>query len=104
MVRWIAVLPTSFFCGVLAAIVAIAISRHMTFLKIITGLIAGAIFVLAGGLMAPSHKTEAMIVLAIINGLYALSQAKALTLAPGERVDWISISRAFGGIVAFCDF
>jgi hypothetical protein len=100
--RWIAVLPTSFVCGVLATIIAIEVSRGKTSLRVITGLIAGAIFVVSGGFIAPTYKTETMIVLAAINGLYALSQARALTLAPGERVDWMSISRVFGGILAAC--
>jgi hypothetical protein len=98
--RWIAVLPTAFICGVLAAIAAWEISRRITALRVLMGFLAGAIFVAAGGLMAPAHKTEAMIVLAIINGLYSLSQARTLLLAPGERVDWLSISRAIGGIAA----
>jgi hypothetical protein len=104
VLRWIAVLPASFVCSVLATIIAIDVSRRITFLKVITGSIAGAVFVLVGGLVAPSHKTEAMIVLAIINSFYSLSQAKALSLAPGERIDWLSISRAFGGIIAAWDF
>jgi hypothetical protein len=102
--RWIAVLPTAFICGVLAAIVALEISRRMTALRVVMGFVAGAIFVAAGGLMAPTHKTETMIVLAVINALYSLSQARTLLLAPGERVDWLSLSRMFGGLVAFCDF
>jgi hypothetical protein len=99
--RWIAVLPTAFIAGILAAIVALEISRRMTTLKIIGGFIAGAIFVAAGGLMAPSHQMETMIVLAIINAVYSLSQARTLLLAPGERVDWLSFSRVFGGLVVF---
>ena len=102
--RWIAVLPVAFISGVAAAIMAMVISRRMTALKVVTGFIAGAIFVCAGGLTAPAYKTETMIVLAIINVLYSLSQARTLLLAPGERVDWLSVSRAFGGIVAICDF
>ncbi len=98
--RWILVLPTSFVCGVMAAIIALNISRKVLPAKVITGVIAGAIFVGAGGLMAPSYKTETMIVLAIINTLYCLSQARTLLLAPGERFDWLSVSRAFGGGVA----
>jgi hypothetical protein len=98
--RWILVLPASFICGVLAAIIALEISRKIVPAKVITGVIAGAIFVSAGGLMAPSHKTETMIVLAIINTLYSLSQARTLVLAPGQRFDWLSISRALGGGVA----
>lgn len=99
--RWIAVLPTAFIAGVAAAIVAQKISRRTTALKIFTGLIAGAIFVAAGGLMAPSHRTETMITLAIINAVYSLSQARTLLLAPGERIDWLSLSRVFGGVVVF---
>lgn len=102
--RWILVLPISFVCGVLAALIAVRISRRVLLAKIITGIIAGAVFVSAGGLMAPSHKTETMIVLAIINGFYSLSQARTLLLAPGERFDWVSVSRVFGGAVAFLDF
>jgi hypothetical protein len=98
--RWIAVLPTAFICGVLAAILAWEISRRITALKVVMGFVAGAIFVAAGGLMAPTHKTETMIVLAIINGLYSLSQARTLLLSPGERVDWLSVFRAIGGIAA----
>ena len=98
--RWIAVLPTAFICGVLAAIAAWEISRRITAMKMLMGFAAGAIFVAAGGLMAPTHKAEAMIVLAVINGLYSLSQARTLLLAPGERVDWLSVSRAIGGIAA----
>lgn len=98
--RWILVLPTSFICGVLAAIIALEVSRKVVPAKVITGIIAGAIFVGAGALMAPSHKTETMIVLAIINTLYSLSQAKTLVLAPGERFDWLSVSRALGGGMA----
>lgn len=45
-------------------------------------------------------QTETMIVLAVINALYSLSQARTLLLAPGERVDWLSVSRAIGGIAA----
>lgn len=95
--RWISVLPASFICGVLAAIIALEISRKIVPAKVVTGVIAGAIFVCAGGLMAPSHKTETMIVLAIINTLYSLSQARTLVLAPGERFDWLSVARALGG-------
>ena len=100
VLRWILVLPTSFVCGVLAAIIALEISRKIVPAKIVTGIIAGAIFVGAGALMAPSHKTETMIALAVINCLYSLSQAKTLMLAPGERFDWLSTSRAFGGGMA----
>ena len=92
--RWILVLPTSFVCGVLAAIIALEISRKIVPAKVVTGIIAGAIFVGAGALMAPSHKTETMIALAVINCLYSLSQARTLMLAPGERFDWLSTSRA----------
>lgn len=92
------VLPASFICGVLAAIIAVGTSRKIVPAKVVTGVIAGAIFVCAGGLMAPSHKTETMIVLAIINSLYSLSQAKTRLLSPGERYDWVSLSRAFGGV------
>ena len=98
--RWVAVLPTAFASGVLAAIAAHLISRRWIALRVVTGIIAGAIFVAAGGLMAPAHKTETMIVLAFINGLYSLSQARTRLLAPGERVDWLSFSRVFGGIFA----
>ena len=45
-----------------------------------------------------------MIVLAIINSLYSLSQARTLLLAPGERFDWLSVSRALGGGVAVLEF
>ncbi len=103
VLRWILVLPTSFVCGVLAAMAAVTISRKVFLAKIITGIIAGAIFVGAGGLMAPSHKTATMIVLAVINIIYSLSQAKTLLLAPGERFDWVSVSRALGSGVAFLD-
>ena len=103
--RWIAVLPTAFICGVLAAILALEISRRMTGLKLVTGFLAGAIFVAAGGMMAPAYKTETMIVLALINALYSISQARTLLLAPGERVDWLSLSRVFGGgVIPFCNF
>lgn len=102
--RWIAVLPVAFVCGVLAAIVAVEISRKTKALRVFVGFVAGAIFVAAGGLMAPAYKTETMIVLAMINAFYSLSQAKTLLLAPGERVDWLSLSRVFGGFIAFCDF
>ena len=98
--RWIAVLPAAFVCGVLAAIGAWEVSRRITAMRVPMGFVAGAIFVAAGGLMAPMYKTETMIVLAIINGFYSLSQARTLALAPGERVDWLSISRAIGGIAA----
>jgi len=98
--RWVLILPTSFFCGVLAAIVAASLSRNRLPAKVVTGIIAGAIFVAAGGLMAPSAKTETMIVLAIINCVYSLSQARTLLLAPGERFDWLSVSRALGGGIA----
>ena len=101
--RWIMVLPASFICGVSAAMIAVRISRKMVSAKVVTGIIAGAIFVCAGGIMAPSHKTETMIVLAIINTLYSLSQAKTRLLSPGQRFDWVSISRAFGGAVPFVD-
>lgn len=99
LLRWIAVLPVSFVCGVFAAIIALLISRGVVFVKVITGLIAGAVFVSAGGFVAPNHKLECMIGLAIINGIYSLSQARSLTLAPGERVDWLSIARALGGLL-----
>jgi hypothetical protein len=102
--RWIAVLPTAFIIGILAAIVAVEISRRFRALKIIAGLAAGAIFVIAGGLMAPSHRTETMIVLAITNAVYAFSQARSLALAPGERVDWVSLSRIVGGLIVFLQF
>jgi hypothetical protein len=36
----------------------------------------------------------------MINSAYSLFQAKSLLLAPGERLDWLSLSRALGGIVA----
>ncbi len=94
------ILPTSFFFGALAAIAAVDISRKIVPAKIVTGIIAGAIFVGAGGLVAPSHKIATMIALVIINGFYSLSQAKTLLLAPGERVDWVSVSRVFGGAFA----
>jgi hypothetical protein len=96
VLRWVLVLPTSFVCGILAAIIALEISRKIVPAKVVTGIIAGAIFVGAGALMAPSHKTETMIALAVINCLYSLSQAKTLALAPGERFDWLSASRALG--------
>lgn len=88
LLRWIAVLPTAFVADVAAAIVAHEISRRTTVLKIVTGFIAGAIFVAAGALMAPSHRTETIIALAVINAVYSLSQARTLLLAPGERIDW----------------
>jgi hypothetical protein len=102
--RWIAVLPTAFIIGILAAIAAVEISRRLKAVKIVAGLAAGAIFVLAGGLMAPSHRKETMIVLAITNAVYAFSQARTLALAPGERVDWVSLSRMLGGLVVFLQF
>ena len=98
--RWIAVLPTAFVCGVLAAIIAWEISRRISAMRFPMGFVAGAIFVAAGGLIAPTHKGEAMVVLAIINAIYSLSQARTLLLAPGERVDWLSVWRAIGGIAA----
>jgi hypothetical protein len=103
VLRWIVVLPASFICGVLAALIALAISGSMVPARIIMGLIAGGIFVWVGGLIAPTHKRETIIVLAMINSVYSLWQAKTLLLAPGKRVDWLSLSRALGGIVAvFC--
>ena len=97
-------MPTSFVCGVLAAIIAVGVSRRILLAKIITGIVAGAVFVGVGGLMAPSHKTGTMMVLAIINLFYSLSQARTLLLAPGERFDWVSVSRALGGGAVFLDF
>jgi hypothetical protein len=102
LLRWMAVLPVSFICGVLAAIIAMVISRGITTVKVITGLVAGAIFVSAGVLVAPDYKLATTILLALINGLYSLSQARALSLAPGERIDWLSIARAVGGIIPAC--
>ena len=99
LLRWIAVLPVSFVCGVVAAVLALFISRGITGVKVITGLIAGAVFVAAGGFVAPDHKMECILALAVINGIYSLAQARSLTLAPGERVDWLSISRAVGGLL-----
>ena len=102
--RWIAVLPAAFLSGVLAAVFALIISRGVTCVKVITGLIAGAVFVAVGGFVAPTHKMECMLALAVINGIYSLAQARSLTLAPGERIDWLSISRAIGGLLPAFSF
>jgi hypothetical protein len=101
--RWAAVLPFAFVCGVIAAIVALAVSHGITCVKVITGLVAGAVFVAAGAIMAPSHKLECVLVLAVINSIYSLSQARSLTLAPGQKIDWLSISRALGGFLPVCN-
>jgi hypothetical protein len=104
VVRWIAVLPVSFACGVFAALIALILSRGITVIKVITGLVAGAVFVGVGGFVAPDYKLACMIALAMINGVYSLSQAQSLTLAPGERIDWLSLSRALGGLLPACQF
>jgi len=107
VLRWILVVPLSFACGVLATMIARVISRYLNRLvlvKMITGFCAGVLCISVAGWLAPSHQKATMVILAVVYGLYWISEARKVaivsTLVSGQRVDWLFVSCALGGLVA----
>src|SRR5207248_2068619 len=104
VLRWILVWPASFLCLVIGAMAARVVSRRIAIIKIFTGFLVGLLAVCIGGWLAPSHQTGTVITLAIINGWYSLSEARTVAFGTGQRVDWLFVSCALGGIVAAFNF
>jgi len=70
----------------------------------ITGFCAGVLCISVAGWLAPSHQKATMVILAIVYGLYWISQARKVaivsTLVSGQRVDWLFVSCALRGLIA----
>ena len=103
VLRWILVVPLSFACGVLATMMDRVISRYLNRLvlvKMITGFCAGVLCISVAGWLAPSHQKATMVILAIVYGLYWISQARKVAIVSTQRVDWLFVSCALGGLIA----
>jgi hypothetical protein len=107
VLRWILVVPVSFACGIAATMIARVVSQRLgrrAVVKIATGFIAGFLSISVAGWLAPNHQMLTMLVLAVVYGLYWESEARKVAvvseIVSGQRIDWLFVSCAVGGIVA----
>lgn len=107
VLRWILVVPVSFACGIATTMIARVVSQRLgrrVVVKIVTGFIAGFLSISVAGWLAPNHQMLTMLVLAVVYGLYWESEARKVAavseIFSGQRIDWLFVSCAVGGIVA----
>jgi len=87
----------------LARIISRQLGR-LSIVKMITGFVAGFLCISVAGLLAPTHKQITMLALSVAYGLYWLSEARNVAMVSsvvsGQRIDWLFVSCALGGVVA----
>jgi hypothetical protein len=98
VLRWVAVFPAYLACAIFGTMLARLISCQIRAELVLTGFMAGFIAVGISGLVAPSHKTFTVIVLAVFNGLWALAYGRRLASVWDLRVDYLFAGCALGGI------